>query len=48
MSARGFTTVLMGAAPIALVIALWQALCSFGYAPPSLLPPPQRPPGPPQ
>ncbi len=32
--------VLLGLLPIALVIALWQALDSFGYAPVTLLPPP--------
>jgi ABC-type nitrate/sulfonate/bicarbonate transport system permease component len=41
MTARAVSTdVLLGAAPIALLIAVWQALVSFGYAPPSLLPPP--------
>ena len=34
--------ILLGIAPIALVIVLWQALDSFGYAPVSLLPPPGR------
>src|ERR1700709_511670 len=32
--------ILLGIAPIAMVIALWQALVPFGYAPVSLLPPP--------
>ncbi len=32
--------ILLGLLPIVLVILLWQALISFGYAPPSLLPPP--------
>src|SRR6202012_777178 len=32
----------LGIAPILLVIVLWQALDSFGYAPVSLLPPPGR------
>jgi ABC-type nitrate/sulfonate/bicarbonate transport system permease component len=32
--------IVLGIVPIALVIALWQALVSFGYAPVSLLPPP--------
>ncbi|CCD91155.1 putative ABC transporter, permease protein [Bradyrhizobium sp. ORS 375] len=32
--------VLLGAAPIVLVLLLWQGLVSFGYAPPTLLPPP--------
>ena len=41
MNARALSTdVLLGAAPIALLIALWQGIVSFGYAPPSLLPPP--------
>ncbi|MBV9565311.1 MAG: ABC transporter permease subunit [Bradyrhizobium sp.] len=41
MSARRFTIDgLIGAIPIALLIGLWQALVSFGYAPPTLLPPP--------
>ena len=41
MNARGLSAdVLLGIAPIACVIALWQALVSFGYAPVSLLPPP--------
>src|SRR4029078_9384535 len=31
----------LGIVPIALMIALWQALVSFGYAPPALLPPPR-------
>jgi NitT/TauT family transport system permease protein len=31
---------LLGFVPIALLVALWQALVSFGYAPVSLLPPP--------
>src|SRR6478735_8410125 len=32
--------VLLGIAPIALLIAVWQAITSFGYAPATLLPPP--------
>jgi ABC-type nitrate/sulfonate/bicarbonate transport system permease component len=41
MNARAISTdVLLGAAPIALLIAAWQAMVSFGYAPASLLPPP--------
>ena len=32
--------VILGLAPIALVIALWQGLVSFGFAPVVLLPPP--------
>jgi ABC-type nitrate/sulfonate/bicarbonate transport system permease component len=34
------TDILLGMAPIALLIAIWQAIASFGYAPPALLPPP--------
>ena len=41
MTPRAVTTdVLLGIVPIALVVALWQALVSLGYAPPALLPPP--------
>src|SRR3954452_5151357 len=41
MNSRAVTTdILLGIVPIALVIALWQALVSFGYAPATLLPPP--------
>ncbi len=41
MNARGLTTdILFGLAPIALLLAVWQGLVSFGYAPPTLLPPP--------
>jgi ABC-type nitrate/sulfonate/bicarbonate transport system permease component len=41
MNARAVTTnVLLGLAPIALLILLWQAMVSFGYAPVTLLPPP--------
>src|ERR1700761_9416430 len=41
MNARARSTdVLLGIAPIAMVIALWQGIVSFGYAPISLLPPP--------
>src|SRR5437763_4272035 len=41
MNARALSAdVLLGIAPIACVIGLWQALVSFGYAPLSLLPPP--------
>ncbi len=42
MNARALNGVLLGLAPIVMVIALWQGLCSFGYAPPSLLPPPGK------
>jgi ABC-type nitrate/sulfonate/bicarbonate transport system permease component len=41
MSARAITSdLLLGLIPIALLIAVWQALVSFGYAPVMLLPPP--------
>jgi ABC-type nitrate/sulfonate/bicarbonate transport system permease component len=41
MNARALTSdVLLGMLPIALLVALWQALGSFGYAPVTLLPPP--------
>jgi ABC-type nitrate/sulfonate/bicarbonate transport system permease component len=41
MNARAVTSdVLLGIVPIALLIALWQAMVSFGYAPVTLLPPP--------
>jgi ABC-type nitrate/sulfonate/bicarbonate transport system permease component len=43
MNARAVTSdVLLGFIPIALLIAVWQALVSFGYAPATLLPPPGR------
>jgi ABC-type nitrate/sulfonate/bicarbonate transport system permease component len=43
MNARAVTTdLLLGMLPIALLIAAWQALVSFGYAPVTLLPPPGR------
>jgi ABC-type nitrate/sulfonate/bicarbonate transport system permease component len=43
MNARLATTdFLLGLVPIVLIIALWQALVSFGYAPVTLLPPPGR------
>ena len=35
-----FATVMLGIAPIAIVIGLWQGLVSFGFAPTVLLPPP--------
>ncbi len=35
-----FATVMLGIAPIAIVIGLWQGLVSFGFAPTALLPPP--------
>ena len=41
MNARAISAdVVLGIVPIALIIALWQALVTFGYAPVSLLPPP--------
>lgn len=40
MSRSLSANVLFGLAPIALVIALWQGLVSFGFAPAVLLPPP--------
>ena len=41
MKPRAVTSdVLLGMVPIALLIGLWQAIDSFGYAPVSLLPPP--------
>jgi ABC-type nitrate/sulfonate/bicarbonate transport system permease component len=41
MNARAATTdLLFGLVPIALLVALWQFLVSFGYAPVTLLPPP--------
>jgi ABC-type nitrate/sulfonate/bicarbonate transport system permease component len=41
MNPRGLTTdILLGLAPIALLVAVWQGLVSFGYAPITLLPPP--------
>ena len=42
MNARALSTDIgLGILPIALVIALWQALVTFGYAPPTLLPSPE-------
>jgi ABC-type nitrate/sulfonate/bicarbonate transport system permease component len=35
-----FANIMLGIAPIALVIGLWQGLVSFGFAPIALLPPP--------
>lgn len=41
MNARGITSdLLLGLIPIVLLVAVWQALVSFGYAPVTLLPPP--------
>lgn len=43
MNRRILTTeLLLGAIPIALLLALWQALVSFGFAPVTLMPPPGR------
>jgi ABC-type nitrate/sulfonate/bicarbonate transport system permease component len=43
MNARTITSdLLLGVIPIALLVAVWQALVSFGYAPVTLLPPPGR------
>jgi NitT/TauT family transport system permease protein len=40
MTARRASEVLIGALPIAMVLALWQGLAASGMAPPSLLPAP--------
>lgn len=41
MNSRALATdLLLGAIPIALLIGVWQAINSFGYAPATLLPPP--------
>ncbi len=41
MNARAVASdILLGIVPIALLIAVWQAIASFGYAPATLLPPP--------
>jgi ABC-type nitrate/sulfonate/bicarbonate transport system permease component len=41
MNGRAVTSeLLLGLIPIALLVALWQGLVSFGFAPPTLLPPP--------
>lgn len=41
MNTRGLTSdLLLGSIPIVLLVLLWQALVSFGYAPVTLLPPP--------
>ena len=40
MTMRGTSELVLGLLPVVLVLLLWQALISFGYAPPSLLPPP--------
>jgi ABC-type nitrate/sulfonate/bicarbonate transport system permease component len=40
MTARTASDLLLGLLPIGLLVLVWQAMISFGYAPPSLLPPP--------
>ena len=40
MSRFPSTNIVLGLAPIAFVVALWQGLVSFGVAPAVLLPPP--------
>jgi len=41
MNSRALTMdLLLGAIPVALLIGVWQAINSFGYAPAALLPPP--------
>ena len=40
MTTRTTNELLLGAAPIVLVLLLWQGLVSYGYAPATLLPPP--------
>lgn len=41
MTMRGLTSdMLLGSIPIVLLVLVWQALVSFGYAPVTLLPPP--------
>ena len=41
MMSRLFSSnVLLGIAPIVLIVAVWQGLVSFGFAPAVLLPPP--------
>ena len=43
MNRRILTTeLLLGAIPIALLLVVWQALVSFGFAPVTLMPPPGR------
>jgi ABC-type nitrate/sulfonate/bicarbonate transport system permease component len=42
MNSRALTMdLLLGAIPVALLIGVWQAINSFGYAPAALLPPPR-------
>jgi ABC-type nitrate/sulfonate/bicarbonate transport system permease component len=40
MTLRSASDLVLGLVPIVLVLLLWQALVSFGYAPSTLLPPP--------
>ncbi|PZU92132.1 MAG: ABC transporter permease [Chelatococcus sp.] len=40
MTAQSTGRLVLGIVPILLLVGLWQGLVSFGYAPPSLLPPP--------
>ena len=40
MRSRSIPEVVLGIVPIAIILALWQGLTSFGMAPPALLPPP--------
>jgi NitT/TauT family transport system permease protein len=40
VTTRAVPDLLLGILPIALILALWQGLTSFGMAPPALLPPP--------
>ena len=41
MNGRGvISDLLLGLIPIALLVAIWQGAVSFGFAPPTLLPPP--------
>jgi ABC-type nitrate/sulfonate/bicarbonate transport system permease component len=41
MNARAFSSeIALGIVPLALLVALWQALVAYGYAPPTLLPSP--------
>jgi len=40
MSRAATSDILIGLIPIVLSIAVWQGIVSFGYAPPTLLPPP--------
>jgi ABC-type nitrate/sulfonate/bicarbonate transport system permease component len=42
MTTRTANEWLLGAVPIVLVLLLWHELVAFGYAPPTLLPPPAK------